>query len=104
MFFTESAYPSLCSLCSSQSCQQPSTEPFEESLRCLVDNDADVAFTALDKAQAFFSNAENSQKYKYLCKNDTTNGPEAPCVWSKQLRNLIVANRLEESHLCGFFL
>lgn len=91
--FTESTYSSLCSLCTSQSCNQPSTDPFQESLDCLVNNDADVAFTALDKAEIFFQNAENALKYKFLCKDDTTSGPETPCVWSKQLRTLIVANR-----------
>lgn len=60
---------------------------------CLVNNDADVAFTALDKAEVFFQSVENAQKYKYLCKDDTTSSPLTPCVWSKQLRTLIVANR-----------
>lgn len=92
-FFLESTYSSLCSLCSSQNCDQPSIDPFQESLDCLVNNDADVAFTALDKAQTFFENPSNAQKYKFLCKDDTVSNPDAPCVWSKQLRTLIVANR-----------
>lgn len=58
-----------------------------------MNNDADVAFTALDKAQTFFQNTDNAQKYKFLCKDDTTSNSESPCVWSKQLRTLIVANR-----------
>lgn len=83
----------MCSLCTSQSCNQLSTDPFQESLDCLVNSDADVAFTALDKAQIFFQNAENARKYKFLCKDDTTSSSDTPCVWSKQLRSLIVANR-----------
>lgn len=103
--FAESTYSSLCSLCSSQSCtEQPSTDPFLESLQCLTNNDADVAFTALDKAEEFFKNPENLQKYKYLCKDDSTSAPETPCVWSKQLRTLIVANRFEPAVSCKVFL
>lgn len=102
-----SKFSSLCSLCTSSSCNVESNDAFADVLDCLTTKDADVAVTLYDKAKTFFDNEDNRQKYKYLCPNDAASPSDSPCVWTKQIRSVIVANRYEhfkKDSVCSFYV
>ncbi|XP_044259528.1 transferrin-like [Tribolium madens] len=87
-------YPSLCKLCTTETCEENYSQPFNDSLKCLLKKNADVAVSTLQEAQLFFANSDNSNKYKYLCKDGSVRSSDSHCTWTKKLPDLIVANRL----------
>jgi hypothetical protein len=87
----QNKYNSLCKLCNNNNCSVDYAQPFNNSLRCLLENDADIAVTSLYEATNFFNSSENNLKYKYLCKNESSS--LSPCTWSSKLPDLLISER-----------
>ncbi|KYB29543.1 Transferrin-like Protein [Tribolium castaneum] len=86
-------YSSLCKLCTNEHCNENYPQPFNDSLKCLLRKNADVAVTTLQEAQLFFQNVANSNRYKYMCKDGSVKSSSTPCSWTKTLPDLVVAHR-----------
>ncbi|KAL1492185.1 hypothetical protein ABEB36_012670 [Hypothenemus hampei] len=93
--FLKNKYPSLCKLCSSETCSSY-TVPLNDSLTCLT-NGGDVALSDLSYANAFFEIGSNSQNYRYLCPNGTLTTSLNPCVWTSQLNRVLITSRQSAS-------
>ncbi|ODM92907.1 Transferrin [Orchesella cincta] len=95
-------YSSLCSLCKDPSTCGKKDEygKYEGALRCLTENDGDVAFTKLDAVEEFFKLKEETSseivgEYQFLCGDDTTLPltTETPCSWAKRPWKAFVTSR-----------
>ncbi|CAL8085584.1 unnamed protein product [Orchesella dallaii] len=95
-------YPNLCALCENPSKCGKNDEygKYVGALRCLTENDGDVAWTKLDAVQEFFKLNEEepleiSNEYEFLCGDDTTLPltTETPCSWAKRPWKAFVTTR-----------
>jgi len=94
----KSKYSSLCALCEDPvKCDYPDKfSGYDGSIRCLVENGGDIAFTKVIYVRRFFGlpignnpatteARANPDDYEYLCEDGTRRSvTERPCSWAKR--------------------
>lgn len=86
-------YSNLCELCGPQKCQTEYKAPFNDTLKCLVQNGGDVAISSLSDALVFFNSSDNADNFQYLCPNGSASSSSNPCTWTNQLNRLIITQK-----------
>ncbi|XP_074025706.1 transferrin isoform X2 [Leptinotarsa decemlineata] len=89
----KSDYSRLCELCGPQKCDLVYETPFADSIRCLTQNEGDIALSTLREGQLFFNNSNNNQVFQYFCPNGTVSESSRPCTWTNQLNRLVIAGK-----------
>lgn len=102
------SYPKLCELCKDPlNCgKEDDYSGYEGALRCLTENEGDVAWTKLDAVEKFFKLKEPnpldiSGEYGFLCW-DGSHVPltsHNPCSWAKRpWKAFVVSSRIAQDH------
>ncbi|XP_057670243.1 transferrin-like isoform X1 [Diorhabda carinulata] len=95
-------YSNLCELCGTQKCETEYRTPFNDTLKCLVQNGGDVAISSLSDALIFFNSSDNAENFQYLCPNGSASSSSAPCTWTNQLNRLIITEKSVTKELEDF--
>ncbi|GJQ72839.1 hypothetical protein Trydic_g1488 [Trypoxylus dichotomus] len=87
----KSKYPKLLQLCPPEN----QKNIFLDSLKCLLNNNGDVALTSLNAIREYNLTAPGAlTNYSYLCRNGSrVNVTAGSCTWSRQPWSLLIGNK-----------
>ncbi|XP_022909295.2 transferrin-like [Onthophagus taurus] len=90
-------YPKLFALCPRY---KPEYNAFEQSLRCLINGDGDIAITSLEMVHMFEEEMlSRSKEFFSFCKNNTRQKLNNPCLWRTTSWPVLIGNKNNSERL-----